>query len=639
MIRRFNRGSVRRTLEAGYGVKIAELVPLAGHAHSFNFKAVAADGSVFAVKCFPEGKEDLFGRLIAHTAPSDNPLAATRLFGGKILGFEGWKVVALKWIEGTRRFPDELADEETEELLSAHGKFLAGLKDDGFVMPARDAVSIKRNLLARLEGANAPELVREIKEIRDASLTLAPEAVSIIHGDLHWENFRFLGGKVSGFLDLEELRFGTPAEDLIRYIVCRAEHLRWYEIAKTGRLLDVFRKFIAHTAFTRDEWLFAIDGYLLRKLDKKVKSNSVSRALRVNLSARFPFYRRLREIVDEELPAARKDGRTVVKMLGGTVKRFMGGKTFDWGEGFRFVCDPGCGDYDWLCVYDELPGSYPGVHGGKMRVAARARTMLLTQEPVSVKSYNSGYTRRFDVLLTNRPQEAERHPGYAKGEGYMVWYTGRSYREELAHAIPEKTKLLSAVYSAKSMTHTEHANRCRLLELLERDVPGFDRYGKGVRPLESKAEALDPYKYTIAFENHIGKGHWTEKLSDALVCGCLPFYAGDPSIGEMLPPDCFIPIPSRDPANALDIIRRAMADGEWEKRRGAIAEARRLLFEKYNLFAQIERAIAGAGGAGGAVARRFIETRRHARMNPLVAASDLWSHLRRLFTRNPGGAK
>ncbi len=644
----FGIGELKSALESGYGVAVAALERLPGHAHSINFKVATEDGAAFAAKCFPAAHVSMFERLLAHTAPSENPLAVTRLFDGRILEFGSWRIAALKWIPGGRKYPDELTDAEADEFLSAYGAFAAGLKDDGFIMPVRDGLALKRKLIERLKGGNAPAIVRELKLMPDDTLSLAPEARRIIHGDLHWENFRFEGGRVSGFLDLEALRFGTPAEDFVRYIVCRAEHLRWYDLGGRRRLLDAFRMFLARTSLTRAEWLFAIDGYLLRKLDKKIKARRVPLATRINLGARFGFYRELRDEVYRAMPHVRTDDRTVVKILGGTVKRFMGGRVFDWGGRFRFVCDPACRDYDWLCVYDELPNAYPGVVRGRMRVECpRGRTILATQEPVSVKFYNKAYTRQFGVLLTNRPPEAEGHPGYVKGEGYMVWYTGRSFAGERAHEVPEKTKVLSAVYSAKRMAHTRHADRYRFLELLRREVSGFDWFGKGVKPIEEKSDALDGYKYTIAFENHIGAGHWTEKLSDALVAGCLPFYAGDPEVGRILPPDCFIPIPADDPDAALAIVKKAIAEGEYGRRRDAIMKARELLMTKYNLFAQIEKACEWKmenvkckmenGEWGMDEPSCCICTRRHTRLYPSAAVADLTHHIKRLLKRSPGG--
>ncbi len=629
MTRDFEPADLESALETGYGVRVASLAPLAGHAHSLNFKAVCDDGTVFAAKCFPAAKAGMFARLLAH-AKSAGELASNLLFDGRTLDFGRWKVVALRWIDGTRMFPDDMTQADADAFLSAYRAFLAGLKDDGRIMPARDSLRIKKSLLAFLGDRDAPEIVRELKLMPDESLELAPEARTIIHGDLHWENFRFKDGKVSGFLDLEELRFGTPAEDMVRYVVCRAEHQRWYDIGGRKRLLAAFRRFLAGMNLTRAEWLYAIDGYLLRKLDKKLASGKLTWSLRMNLRYRFRFYRALRDAVYEAIPRERRDGRVVVKIFGGTVKRFVGGKSFDWGDGYRFVCDPSCRDYDWLCVYDEIPDSYAGVSGGRMEVAPNARTMLVTQEPTSVKFYNRAYTGQFDVLLTNRPKEAENHPCYVKGEGYMVSYTGRSFAEEIAHEVPGKTKCLSAIYSAKRMTHTLHGSRYALLERLRGMPVDFDWYGKGVRPIENKFDALDGYRYTVAFENHVGPGHWTEKLTDALVTGCLPFYAGDPEVGRLLPEGCFIPIPPDDPEKALAIILDAVGNDEWTKRRDAIMKARALIFEKYNLFAQVAKAIESASPSAPAAGRSIV-TRRHTRLYPCAALADLAHHVSRIF--------
>ncbi len=627
MKRDFTIDDLALCLAEGFGVVVASVEPLAGHAHSLNFKVTTTDGLVFAAKCFPSAKEGMFARLLAHSAE-------LRLFDGKTLSFGCWRVIALRWIAGTRRFPDELTPAELDAFLAAHAAFIASRVDDGEVMPLRDGLVVKRELLARLKGGNAPGLVREIRLMADADLTLDESKRRIIHGDLHWENFRFLDGAVSGFLDLEELRFGTPAEDLIRYVVCRAEHQRWHDIGGRRRLLKVFDQLLAKTPYTRNEWLFAINGYLLRKLDKKIKAKKVPLALRLNLAARLPFYRALRERVMKRFPRERSDDRIVVKIFGGTVARFMGEKTFDWNERFRFTCDPGAQDYDWLCVYDELPANYPGVARGKLRVRCpRERTMLLTQEPVSLKFYNKAYTHQFGLYLTNRPKEAENHPGYRKGAGYMVWYTGRSFAAERARVIGEKAKGLSAVYSAKRMTHTKHGARFDFLTRLKKEVPGFDWYGKGVRPIAEKFEVLDDYKYHLAFENHVGAGHWTEKLSDALVAGCLPFYAGDPAITAVLPKEAFIAIPADDPDAALRIIREAMSAGEYEKRRGAIAEARKLLFTRYNLFAQIAAAIESAPEAARAKGACTLVTRHRARLNPVALVGDLAHHIRQIFHR------
>ena len=301
--------------------------------------------------------------------------------------------------------------------------------------------------------------------------------------------------------------------------------------------------------------------------------------------------------------------------------------------GFSFTFDPACDAYDWLVVFDELPYEDVGTcrHGREPLRCPRSNTILCTWEPISIKSYSHAYTRQFAHLLTNRPPEAERHPGYRLGRGYFPEMHGHVRMDLDAH--PPKTKTLSAVCSAKQMKHTRHFARYRLVSELAKNVPELDWFGFGVRPLAKKFEALDGYKYHVAVENHIGVHHWTEKFSDAILCECLPFYAGDPAIGEIFPKESFIPIPIDDPAEATQIVKHAIANGEYEKRREAVLEAKRLILGKYNFFDQVVEVIrqapaerSGRGVEGGAVYSRRV-LRWH---SPSAFLEDLWWHVRRM---------
>lgn len=122
-------------------------------------------------------------------------------------------------------------------------------------------------------------------------------------------------------------------------------------------------------------------------------------------------------------------------------------------------------------------------------------------------------------------------------------------------------------------------------------------FGCGATPMDDKKEALSPFRYHLAVENHIGLHHITEKLTDAFLGRCLPFYAGAPNAADYFPPDSFIPIDIRDPAKAAAIISRAIEEDAWRKRLPSIEEARRRVLEEHQLFAVICRIIAGCHSA------------------------------------------
>ena len=292
---------------------------------------------------------------------------------------------------------------------------------------------------------------------------------------------------------------------------------------------------------------------------------------------------------------------------------------------YEFAYDASCGDYDWLVVFDELPSKCERL------ACPKERTILCTWEPVSIKSYSKAYTRQFGHLLTNRPPEAENHPHYHLGRGYFPWFVREVPKIGTAVGKPN---LISAVCSAKQMRHTQHHARYELVSKLANAISGMDWYGEGVKPLARKEDALVPYKYHVAIENHVAPHHWTEKFSDAILCECLPFYAGDPAITEVFPKDCFIPIPIDDPAEAARIVKEAIANGEYEKRREAILEAKRLILGKYNFWNQVIGVIESSPHPSSLIPHptSLIYARKELRKHNLsVALEDGWAHLRRFL--------
>ena len=300
-------------------------------------------------------------------------------------------------------------------------------------------------------------------------------------------------------------------------------------------------------------------------------------------------------------------------------------KPFEYAPGYVFDTDPLCRDYDWLAVYDELQVER------EVLACPRERTILLTGEPTSIKSYSCAYTRQFGHLLTNRPPESERHPHHHLGRGYYFWFVGRDRESCRMPVTVPKERPVSACVSAKQMGHTRHRDRFELMTVLRESVPGLDWYGRGVRSFGHKFEVLDPYKYHVTIENHIAPHHWSEKIADAFLCECLPFYAGDPLLAEVFPAESFIPIPIDDPAEAARIVNASIAAGEYEKRREAVLEAKRLVLEKYNLWAQVIGVIEALREQRIASETRpvVIYGRKALRLHdPLAALEDGWGHVR-----------
>ena len=303
-----------------------------------------------------------------------------------------------------------------------------------------------------------------------------------------------------------------------------------------------------------------------------------------------------------------------------------------WGR-CRFLFDQHADRYDWLVAYDELPPEPITLP------CPRQHTLLVTAEPASIKVYGSAYLRQFGHILTSQEPFAIDHPGVIRSQPALMWYFGiphsptadgpRTYDQMKLGLHTPKDRILSTVCSNKAMGHTLHRLRYDFTQKAKAAIPELEVFGRGVRDIDDKAEALDRYKYHLAIENHLAPHHITEKLTDTYLAGALPLYFGAPNAADYFPKDSFIPVDIRDTRGAIDTIRRSIDNNEYEKRIDAIMEARRLTLDEHNLFAvlsrNIERLDTGKRGGDGGV---LVSRRAFRKRNPISAVAYLLERYR-----------
>ncbi len=184
---------------------------------------------------------------------------------------------------------------------------------------------------------------------------------------------------------------------------------------------------------------------------------------------------------------------------------------------------------------------------------------------------------------------------------FLEWHLDISY-DQLATTSPSKTADLSAIVTGKRLSPGHHL-RLDLIHHLESieheiDVFGLDnnesfRNYRGALPWLDKREGLAPYRYTIAVENNSENNYVTEKLTDAILSECLPFYWGCPNLEDIIDPDSFIRLPSDDITAATSIIREAIAKDEYSRRLPAIKRSKEKLLNSLQLAPTISRIIRG----------------------------------------------
>ena len=285
-------------LERSLGFPLRPLERLDGEIN-LNFRAVrATDGLAFAVKCSPPEKRAAFAALCGHLKALEGVKAARRLFPDALARFRGYDVLCLSWCEGERFFPDRLTDAQMEALADDYLEFSAALQRTKPSCPPDDCVAMRRLALGKCRGLRSCGIRRLLeRELTEARVRLSPEKTRFIHGDLHHGNFLFKDGRVSGFFDFENVTYGYPAEDFVRYFICAAEHLRWYEQHRKRRILRMFRIVAARLGYPADEWETALDRLLVSKIARKAADRGLGFWMSVNLLFRARYYRALKGIL------------------------------------------------------------------------------------------------------------------------------------------------------------------------------------------------------------------------------------------------------------------------------------------------------------------------------------------------------
>ena len=300
----FPTEELKAELERTLGFRLRSLVRLDG-ASALNFRAEReGDGLVFAVKCSPKFRQVMFDHLVAHLRETEGTKAVRRLFADECPPtFRGHNVICLSWCAGERKFPDQLTEGQLVAFLDDYLAFSGAMQRATGIAPHDPMLEWRGKALANCHGLWGGKVRRLIeRDLPAAGVTYRPEHLKVIHGDFHHGNFLFVNGRVNGFFDLEEFCEGYPADDLIRYFVCAAEHLRWYEGWRIGRILARFAVAVRHLPYPREEWETAINCLLMRKIYMKTQDGSVGFVRAVNLLFRARLYRRLRGIVRRNAP-------------------------------------------------------------------------------------------------------------------------------------------------------------------------------------------------------------------------------------------------------------------------------------------------------------------------------------------------
>jgi hypothetical protein len=264
------------------------------------------------------------------------------------------------------------------------------------------------------------------------------------------------------------------------------------------------------------------------------------------------------------------------------------GSSASWGP-YRFFIDQPIDECDWWVIYQ-------GPLAVERTRCPPGNTLFISSEPPSLDRYSRSFLKQFSTVITC--QRRVRHPDVRLTQQALPWHIGAyhqcpgkqplTYDDFKALAV-EKTRCLSVVSSSKTLTRG-HRLRLRFVQELQRRLKDkVDVFGRGIRDIDDKWEAIAPYRYHISIENSSVPHYWTEKLSDAYLGGALPFYHGCPNINDYFAHDALVPIDITDPRRSIDSIEAAIESSAFERAQPALTTARNQVLDQYNLFPMLAR--------------------------------------------------
>lgn len=220
--------------------------------------------------------------------------------------------------------------------------------------------------------------------------------------------------------------------------------------------------------------------------------------------------------------------------------------------GILLDLNPKSGDYDYCIVHSK------GLKKSVELNLPNDRLILITGEPKGIFYYSKSYLKQFDHIFTSRSDIDIKGINIVPSHPYQVPWIGRntyagkiSYNIKPNEKIKRKNKI--CIITSDKVYCKGHLLRKRFVQYVVNNHSDlFDVYGFGYNPIGDKAEVLSMYGFTLAIENTVENNYWTEKIHDAILCGCFPFYYGAPNMSEYLHENMYQSVDISNPKKACE---------------------------------------------------------------------------------------
>lgn len=219
----------------------------------------------------------------------------------------------------------------------------------------------------------------------------------------------------------------------------------------------------------------------------------------------------------------------------------------------------------------------------KVKCKKGGRILLIQEPPYERNNYLTSHFPYFDTIICGF--DLKHSSNIINTQAALPWLVDKNYQQltALSPMIDQKRDQVSWITS-NSNVNPGHTPRLGFLEKIKQTDLKIDLFGRGIKHINDKFDAIYPYKYTLAIENFSDINYWTEKISDAYLSWTMPIYYGCKNIEDFFPENSFVKINIHKPEEAIEIVKKCIKDKKYDKNISAIKEARELVLNKYQFF-------------------------------------------------------
>ncbi len=254
---------------------------------------------------------------------------------------------------------------------------------------------------------------------------------------------------------------------------------------------------------------------------------------------------------------------------------------------YKFEINNDCNECDYWIIWGDLP---PLIN--QLTVKCNPQNIyFITDEVHENKLFHPNFLNQFSHVLS--PRNDINKSKLIHTHELNTWLMGRTYDEIISEKEIIKSKKISMV-SSDLTDLVGHKKRFAFAnKLIGHFKDRLDVFGRGFNFIENKYDALAPYKYSIAIENNVHNGYFTEKLTECFLSDTMPIYYGCPNLNEYFDTESMLIIDIDDYKKSIDEIERLLEEDPYESKLELIKKQKRKYLSSYHIFPAIVELLEG----------------------------------------------